>query len=69
MYIIYVLYIYIYIRLPKVKYDIGAEIRLPTCTLDENPVFWSHGKIQPATGILSTISIDLARSQGRRSNF
>ena len=55
--------------LPKVKYDIGAEIRLSTCTLDVKGVLGSYSKIQPATGILSTRSIDLARSQGCRSNF
>ena len=74
IYIYIYLYIYIYIYIfiyliTKVKYDIGAEILLPTCTLDVKGVLGSYSKIKPATGILSTISIDLARSQGRRSNF
>ena len=54
---------------PKVKYDIGAEILLSTCTLHVNAVLGSYSKIRPATGILSTRSIDLDRSQGCRSNF
>ena len=55
--------------LQKVKYDIGAEILLSTCTLDVQAVLRSYNKVQPAIDTEISSSIDLGRSQGRRSNF
>ena len=63
------IYFYIYSSLQKVKYDIWAEIVLSTCTLRETHVLGSYSKIQPATRILSTRCIVLAKSQLCRSNF
>jgi hypothetical protein len=34
--------------LQKIKYDIGAEIRFSTCTLNVKAVLRSYSKIQPA---------------------
>ena len=62
------IYIYIYIWLPKVKYDIGAEILLPTCTLDVKGVFWSYSKILPAIH-QHRLANNRDRSQDSRSNF